>query len=527
VRRTLLALAALSVLAAGLAAAALSLAAGRPASAPPAPWATLAFSRSEIVGGGVFLAGRGERVVGLVPGATDPAWTADGRRLAYVAPGAAGAGDLFVVDADGSHKGRITATLDDERSPDWSPDGMRLVVERDANVVVVRADGQGSRRLAAGESPSWSPGGGRIAYSDGDGDDLYTVPPGGGRPRKLYGTPGAQTEPAWSPDGRRLAFISDESGFADVIVLDLKTGATTRLTADDAVDSSPAFSVNGRQVIFASAKAGVETLWRVPVGGGQALPELATPYAVAPAIRRVPAVAELLPDLEQRPPADLSLRTVKRGSRRHFLLGFDSATDNIGLGPVILSAHRSSRSVPFMRASQRARRARGSRRTYAQIGVLRYVHSSTHNHWHILGFQRYELRRIADNGLVVRDHKSGFCLADHYAHAPGTFAYEPRHPVFMDYCEQGNPKALSVFEGTSVGYTDRYPSYFHGQNLDLTGVPPGNYLLVHRSNRRLLLHELRYENNAASLRIRIRWPHGRSRQPSVAIVRTCPDSDRC
>jgi hypothetical protein len=513
------------VLTAGLGAAALSLAAGRPASTPPAPWATLAFSRSEIVGGGVFLAGRRDRVIGLVPGATEPAWTPDGRRLAYVAAGAAGAGDLFVVDADGSHKGRITDTPEEEASPDWSPDGMRLVVERAGFVVVVRADGQGSRRLAAGGSPAWSPGGGRIAYSDGD--DLYTVRAGGGRPRKLYGVARAQTEPAWSPDGRRLAFVSDESGFADVIVLDLKTGATTRLTADDAVDSSPAFSANGSHVVFASARAGVETLWRVPVGGGQALPELATPYATAPAIRLVPAIAQLLPDLEQRAPADLSLRTVKRGGRRHFLLGFDSATDNIGLGPVILTAHRSSRSVPFMRASQLARLARGARLTYPRIGVLRYVRSSTHNHWHILGFQRYELRRIADDGLVVRDHKSGFCLADHYAHAPGTFAYEPRHPIFKSYCQQGNPQALSVFQGTSVGYTDRYPSYFHGQNLDLTGVPAGNYLLVHRSNRRLLLHELRYENNAASLRIRIRWPHGRSRQPSVQIVRTCPDSDRC
>jgi hypothetical protein len=525
VKRTVLALAALSAVAAGLAAAALSLAAGGSASAPPAPWATLAFSRSEIVGGGVFLAGRGNRVIGLVPGGTDPAWTPDGRRLAYVAPGAAGSGDLFVVDADGSHKGRITDTIDDEQSPDWSPDGMRLVVERDGNVVVVRADGQGSRRLAAGLSPVWSPGGGRIAYSDGD--DLYSVRPGGGRPRKLYGAAGAQTEPAWSPDGRRIAFISDESGFADVIVLDLKTGGTTRLTADEAVDSSPAFSANGGHVVFASAKAGVETLWRVPVGGVQAVPELATPYAAAPAIRRIPALAALLPDLEQRAPADLSLRTVKRGGRRHFLLGFDSATDNIGLGPVILSAHRSSRTVPFMRASQLARMARGSRHTYPRIGVLRYVRSSTHNHWHVLGFQRYELRRVADNGVVVRDHKSGFCLADHYAHAPGTFALEPRHPVFTDYCEQGNPQALLVFQGTSVGYTDRYPSYFHGQNLDLTGAPAGNYVLVHRANRRLLLHELRYENNAASLRIRIRWPHGRSRRPSVEIVRRCPDSDRC
>jgi Lysyl oxidase len=177
-----------------------------------------------------------------------------------------------------------------------------------------------------------------------------------------------------------------------------------------------------------------------------------------------------------------------RGNLRHFLLGFDSATVNIG---------------------------------------LLYVRSSSHSHWHVMGFQRYELRRAADYALLVRDRKSGFCLADHWAHAHGPFLNEPRGPVFKGNCEQRRPEALSVYQGTSVGYTDRYPSYFHGQNLDITGVPVGIHDLIHRANRGLLFRELRYENNAASLRIRISWPGGRSRTPSVRVLRTCPNSDRC
>jgi hypothetical protein len=144
-----------------------------------------------------------------------------------------------------------------------------------------------------------------------------------------------------------------------------------------------------------------------------------------------------------------------------------------------------------------------------------------------MGFQRYELRRAADYALLVRDRKSGFCLADHWAHASGHFLNEPRGPVFNGNCEQGRPDALAVYQGTSVGYTDRYPSYFHGQNLDITGVPAGIYDLIHRANRSLLFRELRYENNAASLRIRISGPGGRSRAPSVRVLRTCPNSDRC
>jgi hypothetical protein len=301
--------------------------------------------------------------------------------------------------------------------------------------------------------------------------------------------------------------------------------------ADPAVDAEPAFTANGRNILFMSNRSGIEQLWRMPaasLSAGPAIQVAMTPYATSAAARPKPQVAQLLPDLEQRPPADLSIRTVKRGNRRHFLLGFDSATDNIGLGPVVITARRASRSTPFMRGAQIVRLSAGGRRqTFPRVGFLRYDYSPTHSHWHVMGFQRYELRRASDYALLLRDRKSGFCLADHYAHAPGRFLNEPRGPVFKGYCEQGRPEAMAVHQGTSVGFTDRYPSHFHGQNLDVTDVPAGSYVLVHRANRSFLFRELRYENNAASLRIRISWPKGRTRRPSVRILKTCPDSERC
>jgi hypothetical protein len=83
---------------------------------------------------------------------------------------------------------------------------------------------------------------------------------------------------------------------------------------------------------------------------------------------------------------------------------------------------------------------------------------------------------------------------------------------------------MSVEQGTSPGYTDLYPAHFHGQSLELRGVPAGVYLLVHRANAEERLEELDYSNNAASLRIRLTWSGG---SPHVEALRTCPASADC
>jgi dipeptidyl aminopeptidase/acylaminoacyl peptidase len=193
---------------AALALLALLLASGAPA-AQRRPEATLAFTRSAASGGVYLLAGGRLRLA--APRADDASWSPDGRRLAYVAPGAGAATDLFVADADGTHRGRITWTEGvDETSPSWAPDGKRLVVERGAQIVTVRSDGSGQRVLAAGMEPAWSPGGRRIAY--GDGDDLFVVGArrrdskarlGAGHPKR------AGVVAGWAPPRLRLGGVRD------------------------------------------------------------------------------------------------------------------------------------------------------------------------------------------------------------------------------------------------------------------------------------------------------------------------------
>jgi dipeptidyl aminopeptidase/acylaminoacyl peptidase len=480
-----------------------------PRAAAPLP-ATLAFAKLEVDGGGVFVWERSGRVRLFARAAHSPAWSPDGRRLAYVRDG-----ELWVADADGSHRARLT---DAATSADWAPDGKRLVVDRDGVLLVLRADGAGERVLSIGTEPGWSTRNRIVFVRDGD---LYSIDPTGRGLRRLTESTAVESAPAWSPDGRRVAYVATEGPAVDLYLLDTTRRVVAPLTADTFAETSPAWSADGTTIAFVANRTGVESPWTVAATGGDA--------ASLPGVTRVtglhwrPAISsELRPDLDQQAPSQLSVLE----SRGRFLLGFRSATDNVGEGALEIEAFRPN-GLSTMRTVQRVRLAGGGSRIYRRVGFLRYTYSASHDHWHLMGFQRYELRRADDHVLLLRDRKSGFCLTDRWGNAASGWRGRPRSPVYTDYCARGNTKAQAVMQGTTVGYSDVYPAHFHGQNIDVTRVPRGVYVLVHRASPNLLLHELRYENNASSLRIRLSWPNGRSKQPAIRILRRCPATERC
>jgi hypothetical protein len=375
----------------------------------------------------------------------------------------------------------------------------------------------------------------KLVVSSRDGD-LYVGD-------RAITTAGTDTQPDWSPDGRTIAFVRQDRGkrSTSLYVVRRDGGGLRRLTDGNQVVSMPAWRGDGLLLAYAASPlaGGSFDIWTIDPAGGKA-----RSVAIGPAEQIVPAFSrdgtvsfrtlepgepfpektsdtgtplvgprELLPDFDQRAPFRLALDDTK--------LGFASATDNVGDGPIWV---RGSRPAPVgaMHAQQLVRMSDGTVRSYDDAGRLRYTPSPSHTHWHLLDFQRYELRTL-DGELVVRDRKSGFCLADHYGLAKRRVtAFTGAH--FFGNCAASNPQALSVEQGTSIGFTDLYPAHFHGQNLELRGVPAGIYLLVHRANPTLQLEELDYANNAASLRIRLTWVGD---DPHVKTLRRCEGSADC
>jgi Lysyl oxidase len=260
----------------------------------------------------------------------------------------------------------------------------------------------------------------------------------------------------------------------------------------------------GVAVASCSACAGVV------LAGGRA----AAPDALGPASR--------LPDLVQELPTAVEVTSAGSARGPAWRLGFRSAVGNVGDGPLRIVAGRASASAREMSADQEVDRADGPPLRIGGVGRLRYVHSADHQHWHLLGFERYELRR-ADHTVLVRDRKTGFCLGDRYGMRLA-LPVKPDRPVYESRCGLGRPELLALEQGISAGYGDDYPPNLEGQWLRLDGLPDGRYVLVHRVDVEGRLRERTRSNNAASLLLSLRWRDGR---PLVRTLERCPGSERC
>ena len=117
--------------------------------------------------------------------------------------------------------------------------------------------------------PTLSPDGALIAFASGG--DIWEVAANGGVARPLVTDAATEARPLYSPDGTKLAFTSTRGGNANIYVLDLASGAVTRLTYAEAGEELDAWSPDGKYLYFASGVADVgrqADIFRIAVDGG-------------------------------------------------------------------------------------------------------------------------------------------------------------------------------------------------------------------------------------------------------------------
>ena len=157
-----------------------------------------------------------------------PAWSLDGKRLAY-----SSGSNIFIttVDAVNPNIVQITHDSSSNQAPCWSPDGKQIAyssnLDGNRNIFAIGTDGRNRIRLTnhpgADDHPDWSPNGDQVAFMGDRDKDWYIC---------LVNTSTfvetqliAGIKPSWSPDGTKIAFVTH-----DIHIINVDGTGLTNLT---------------------------------------------------------------------------------------------------------------------------------------------------------------------------------------------------------------------------------------------------------------------------------------------------------
>lgn len=143
-----------------------------------------------------------------------PAWSPDGKHLVFnwedVSPNPRRGGpfQLYTLDIASKHLRRLTNTTEDFTDPAWSPDGKTIAFtsvddQLGTRIFLINPDGSALRRirpLDGGDYPAWSPDGRYIALTLHG--QIYIAYPDGSHLRQVTHSDTEKFHPSWRPFGK-------------------------------------------------------------------------------------------------------------------------------------------------------------------------------------------------------------------------------------------------------------------------------------------------------------------------------------
>lgn len=204
-----------------------------------------------------------------------PAWSPDGKHLAYVSfelnkP------VIYKQTLATGNRVPIANFKGNNSAPTWSPDGQQLaiVLSQDgiSQIYTINADGSGLRRIMRSPlidtEPKYTPDGASLIFTSDRGGNphIYRVPISGGDAQRITFGGSYNISPGISPDANNLVYVTRRDGAYRIATQNMGTGTEQLLTAGPD-DQSPSFAPNGMQILYSSVQGGRSVLAVTSVDG--------------------------------------------------------------------------------------------------------------------------------------------------------------------------------------------------------------------------------------------------------------------
>lgn len=212
-------------------------------------------------------------------------WSPDGAYLVYTSnKGESGSFDLWIISADGQHDEPLTTEPSLDWMPAWSPDGRRIAFVSDREggdaLWVIGVDGANLRRVAElAYEPAWSPDGRTIAayHIEGGEDGVFLFDVDGGSPPRLALAQGRM--PSFSEDGRYIVAVRSDATGDRLWVADLQSDRDTPLSGAIEGVAWPSWGPRGPRLAYERVVGGRKQVYVAAVIESRPLAALTEPAA--------------------------------------------------------------------------------------------------------------------------------------------------------------------------------------------------------------------------------------------------------